>query len=50
MNSVKKLLQFDFDAGKFARRTTRPITMSPEIVADLERIEKKHNSMDTIPE
>ena len=50
MNSVRELLQFDFDADAFARRAPKPTAIPPEIVADLERIERKHNRMCDIPE
>ena len=50
MNSARELLQFDFDADDLARRATRPIAIPPEIVANLENIEKEHNNMDSIPE
>ncbi len=45
MNSVKKLLQFDFDADAFVRRAPKPVPIPPEITADLERIQRKHNDL-----
>ena len=50
MNSVKKLLQFDFDADAFARRAPKPIPISPERFADLEKIQREHTHMCNIPE
>ena len=50
MNSARELLQFDFDADEFVRRAPKPTAIPPEIVADLERIERKHNRMCDIPE
>ena len=45
MDSVKKLLQFDFDADAFARRAPKPVPIPPEITADLERIQREHNDL-----
>ena len=50
MNSARELLQFDFDADAFARRAPMSSAIPPEIVLDLERIERNHNSMCNIPE
>ena len=49
MNSARELLQFDFDADEFVRRAPKPTAIPPKIVADLEGIERKHNSMCNIP-
>ena len=49
MKSAKKLLQFDFDAGEFARRAPKSTTIPLKIRADLERIEREHNSMCNVP-
>ena len=50
MISARKLLQFDFDPDAFARRAPKPTAILPEIVADLERIERRHNNIGNIPE
>ena len=50
MRSLRELLQFEFDADAFVRRAPIPIAIPPEIVADLERIERRPNNMGNIPE
>ena len=50
MNSAKKLLQFDdFDADALARRALKPITISPERLAILEKIAKDHDGKGSGP-
>ena len=50
MNSAKKLLQFDdFDADALARRAPKPITISPERLAILEKIAKDHDGKGSGP-
>ena len=50
MNSARKMLQFRFDADTFVRRAPKPTAIPPNIVADLERIQREHNNMGNIPE
>ncbi len=50
MNSAKKLLQFDFDAGAFARRAPKPMAIPPETLAILEKIVKDHDGKSKPPD
>ena len=49
MVSARELLQFNFDADEFIRRVPKPTEIPPEIVADLERIEREHNNKCDVP-
>ena len=50
MSSARDLLQFDFDADEFARRTPRPNAIPQEIIANLERIGREHNGISEPPD
>ena len=50
MSSARELLQFTFDADAFARRAPRPIAIPQEIIANLERIGREHNSISEPPD
>ena len=50
MRSPSELLQFDFDADAFVRRAPKPIPIPPEMIADLDRIQREHDGMHNIPE
>ena len=50
MNSARELLQFDFDAGAFARRAPQPIPIPAELVNELEIIVREHDGTSDIPE
>ena len=50
MRSARDLLQFNFDADAFARRTPRPNAIPPERIAALERIMREHDGISEIPE
>ncbi len=50
MRSARELLQFDFDAGAFARRAPQPIPIPAELVNELEIIVREHDGTSDIPE
>lgn len=50
MRSPSELLQFDFNADTFVRRAPKPIPILPEMIADLDRIQREHDGMHNIPE
>ena len=49
MNSAKKLLQFDFDANEITRRALKPISIPPERLKVLEKIERDHSGIGNGP-
>ena len=49
MNSAKKLLEFEFDAGVFKRRVPQPVTIPSERLAVLKNIIKDHSESGSDP-